>query len=82
MSVSNTISPVRSNPGGGCKQSPRGPNQLNLLLLQVEHGDLEKPAAFTAAASPPPKSQLLLLQVLDRFYPKRYRQDCTPEQLR
>lgn len=73
---------MRSTPGGGCQQSPRGPNKLNLLLLQVEHGDLEKPAAFAAAASPPPKSQLLLLQVLDRFYPKRYRQDCTPEQLR
>lgn len=72
-----SISPVRSNPGGD------GPNERYLLLLQVEHGDLEKPAAFAAAAaSPQAKSQLLLLQVLDRFYPKRYRQDSTPEQLR
>ncbi|XP_003962303.1 pleckstrin homology domain-containing family H member 1 [Takifugu rubripes] len=52
--------------------------EVAALLAQVEHGDLEKPAA----ASPQPKSQLLLLQVLDRFYPKRYRQDCAPEQLR
>lgn len=60
----------------------RSPNKLFLPLPQVEHGDLEKAAAFSAAGSPQPKSQLVLLQVLDRFYPKRYRHDCSSEQLR
>lgn len=49
---------------------------------QVENGDLEKPASFSPSGSSQPKSQLILLQALDRFYPKRYKQDCNPEQLR
>lgn len=50
--------------------------------FQVNYGDLEKPASFSPSGSSQPKSQLILLQALDRFYPKRYRQDCSPEQLR
>lgn len=49
---------------------------------QVEHSDLEKPASFSPSGSSQPKAQLILLQALDRFYPKRYKQDCSPEQLR
>uniref|UniRef100_H3C5E6 Pleckstrin homology domain containing, family H (with MyTH4 domain) member 1 n=1 Tax=Tetraodon nigroviridis TaxID=99883 RepID=H3C5E6_TETNG len=56
--------------------------EVAALLAQVEHGDLEKPAGFSAAGPPQAKSQLVLLQVLDRFYPKRYRQDCSSEQFR
>ncbi|XP_063764073.1 pleckstrin homology domain-containing family H member 1 isoform X2 [Eleginops maclovinus] len=56
--------------------------EVAALMAQVEHGDLEKPAASSPVASPQPKSQLILLQALERFYPKRYKQDCSSEQLR
>lgn len=51
--------------------------EVAALMAQVEHGDLERPTG-----SPQPKSQLILLQALERFYPKRYKQDCGAEQLR
>uniref|UniRef100_A0A7N8X6N8 Pleckstrin homology domain containing, family H (with MyTH4 domain) member 1 n=1 Tax=Mastacembelus armatus TaxID=205130 RepID=A0A7N8X6N8_9TELE len=51
--------------------------EVAALMAQVEHGDLERPGG-----SPLSKSQLILLQVLERFYPKRYKQDCSSEQLR
>uniref|UniRef100_A0A3Q3ESV2 Pleckstrin homology domain containing, family H (with MyTH4 domain) member 1 n=1 Tax=Labrus bergylta TaxID=56723 RepID=A0A3Q3ESV2_9LABR len=56
--------------------------EVAALMAQVEHGDLEKPAASSPAGSPQPKSQLILLQALERFYPKRYKQDCSSDQLR
>ncbi|XP_056151824.1 pleckstrin homology domain-containing family H member 1 [Lampris incognitus] len=56
--------------------------EVAALMAQVEHGDLERPAASSPTGSPQPKSQLILLQALDRFYPKRYKQDCSTEQLR
>ncbi|TKS86950.1 Pleckstrin -like proteiny domain-containing family H member 1 [Collichthys lucidus] len=57
--------------------------EVAALMAQVEHGDVEKTAAASSpAASPQPKSQLILLQALERFYPKRYKQDCSSEQLR
>ncbi|KAL7379940.1 hypothetical protein ABVT39_008726 [Epinephelus coioides] len=56
--------------------------EVAALMAQVEHGDLEKPAASSPPSSPQPKSQLILLQALERFYPKRYKQDCSSEQLR
>uniref|UniRef100_A0A668ASA8 Pleckstrin homology domain containing, family H (with MyTH4 domain) member 1 n=1 Tax=Myripristis murdjan TaxID=586833 RepID=A0A668ASA8_9TELE len=56
--------------------------EVAALMAQVEHGDLERPAASSPAGSPQPKSQLILLQALERFYPKRYKQDCNTEQLR
>lgn len=55
---------------------------LLLFSSQVEHSDLEKPVTFSPPGSSQPKSQLILLQVLERFYPKRYKQDCSAEQLR
>uniref|UniRef100_A0A673CIH7 Pleckstrin homology domain containing, family H (with MyTH4 domain) member 1 n=1 Tax=Sphaeramia orbicularis TaxID=375764 RepID=A0A673CIH7_9TELE len=56
--------------------------EVAALMAQVEHGDLERPAASPPAGSPQPKSQLILLQALERFFPKRYRLDCSSEQLR
>ncbi|KAK9534103.1 hypothetical protein VZT92_009173 [Zoarces viviparus] len=56
--------------------------EVAALMAQVEHGDLERPAASSPTGSPQPKAQLTLLQALERFYPKRYKQDCSSEQLR
>uniref|UniRef100_A0A8D3ANP5 Pleckstrin homology domain containing, family H (with MyTH4 domain) member 1 n=1 Tax=Scophthalmus maximus TaxID=52904 RepID=A0A8D3ANP5_SCOMX len=56
--------------------------EVAALMAQVEHGDLERPAASSPSGSPQPKSQLILLQALERFHPKRYKQDCSSEQLR
>uniref|UniRef100_A0A3Q1CU58 Pleckstrin homology, MyTH4 and FERM domain containing H1 n=1 Tax=Amphiprion ocellaris TaxID=80972 RepID=A0A3Q1CU58_AMPOC len=56
--------------------------EVAALMAQVEHGDLERPGASSPTGSPQPKSQLILLQALERFYPKRYKQDCSSEQLR
>ncbi|XP_042245104.1 pleckstrin homology domain-containing family H member 1 [Thunnus thynnus] len=56
--------------------------EVAALMAQVEHGDLERPAASSPTSSPQPKSQLILLQALERFYPKHYKQDCSSEQLR
>ncbi|XP_041827508.1 pleckstrin homology domain-containing family H member 1 isoform X2 [Melanotaenia boesemani] len=56
--------------------------EVAALMAQVEHGDLERSGVSSPTGSPQPKSQLLLLQALERFYPKRYKQDCSSEQLR
>ncbi|XP_068437157.1 pleckstrin homology domain-containing family H member 1 [Clinocottus analis] len=56
--------------------------EVAALMAQVEYGDLEKPLYFCPPGSPQPKSQLMLLQALERFCPKRYKQDCSSEQLR
>ncbi|XP_066550229.1 pleckstrin homology domain-containing family H member 1 isoform X2 [Amia ocellicauda] len=56
--------------------------EVAALMAQVEHGDLDRPVPSSPGNSSQTKMQQLLLQVLDRFYPKRYKQDCTPEQLR
>lgn len=53
-----------------------------LFLPQVEYGDLEKPTLPGPGGTPPTKAQHLLQQVLDRFYPRRYRNGAPPEQLR
>ncbi|KAJ8289151.1 hypothetical protein COCON_G00018100 [Conger conger] len=55
--------------------------EVAALMAQVEYGDLDRPAASSPGSSPP-KVQQTLVQVLERFYPKRYRQDCSPDQLR
>uniref|UniRef100_H2LXB5 Pleckstrin homology domain containing, family H (with MyTH4 domain) member 1 n=1 Tax=Oryzias latipes TaxID=8090 RepID=H2LXB5_ORYLA len=54
--------------------------EVAALMAKVEHGDLERPGVSASSGSPRP--QLLLLQVLERFYPKPYRQHCSAEQLR
>ncbi|XP_073420312.1 pleckstrin homology domain-containing family H member 2 isoform X2 [Dendrobates tinctorius] len=53
--------------------------ELAALLAQVESGDFERPLQATASQL---KSNQALRQTLEKFYPKRYRADCTEEQLR
>ncbi|XP_033844530.1 pleckstrin homology domain-containing family H member 1-like [Periophthalmus magnuspinnatus] len=55
--------------------------EVATLMAQVEHGDLERPPV-SPSGSPQLKSQLILTQALEKFYPKRYRQDLSAEQLR
>ncbi|CAL9686735.1 unnamed protein product [Knipowitschia caucasica] len=55
--------------------------EVAALMAQVEYGDLERPLV-SASGSPQPKSQVILTQALEKFYPKRYRQDLSVEQLR
>lgn len=55
--------------------------EVAALMAQVEYGDLDR-AAMSPVGSPQPKTQQTLLQVLERFYPKRYKQECSVEQLR
>ncbi|KAM4853433.1 pleckstrin homology domain-containing family H member 1 [Thomomys bottae] len=56
--------------------------EMAALMAQVEYGDLEKPVLPGAGGTPPAKAQHLLHQVLDKFYPRRYRLGAPPEQLR
>ncbi|KAM4772471.1 pleckstrin homology domain-containing family H member 2 [Rhinophrynus dorsalis] len=53
--------------------------ELAALLAQAESGDFERPLQAAACQG---KSNQVLKQALERFYPKRYRDDCTEEQLR
>ncbi|KAG7234315.1 hypothetical protein CRUP_000682, partial [Coryphaenoides rupestris] len=64
--------------------------EVAALMAQVEHGDLERPtpppssttsttSSTTTSGPTPAKSQLVVLQSLERFYPKRYKQDCTSD---
>ncbi|KAF6715316.1 Pleckstrin homology domain-containing family H member 1 [Oryzias melastigma] len=53
--------------------------EVAALMAKVEHGDLERPGGSAPCGSPRPR--LLLLQALERFYPKAYWQDCSAEQL-
>ncbi|XP_072545700.1 pleckstrin homology domain-containing family H member 1 [Salminus brasiliensis] len=55
--------------------------EVAALMAQVEHGDLDR-APTSPSGSPQSKIQQILLQVLERFYPKRYKQDYSMEQLR
>ncbi|XP_051639068.1 pleckstrin homology domain-containing family H member 2 isoform X6 [Manacus candei] len=57
--------------------------ELTALLAQVEIGDFERPFSTPAGqVTSQSKSNQTLKQVLERFYPKRYRQGCSEEQLR
>uniref|UniRef100_A0A674EQQ9 Pleckstrin homology domain containing, family H (with MyTH4 domain) member 1 n=1 Tax=Salmo trutta TaxID=8032 RepID=A0A674EQQ9_SALTR len=58
--------------------------EVAALMAQVENGDLDRPAPFSPSSSscPQPKAQQILVQALERFYPKRYKQDCTMDQFR
>uniref|UniRef100_A0A8C9WFW4 Pleckstrin homology domain containing, family H (with MyTH4 domain) member 1 n=1 Tax=Scleropages formosus TaxID=113540 RepID=A0A8C9WFW4_SCLFO len=55
--------------------------EIAALMAQVEHGDLDRSATSSPGCFQP-KVQQILLQVLERFYPKRYKQDCSMDQLR
>ncbi|XP_036398423.1 pleckstrin homology domain-containing family H member 1 [Megalops cyprinoides] len=56
--------------------------EVAALMAQVEYGDLDRSASSSPSSSFQPKVQQILLQVLERFYPKRYKQDCNLDQLR
>nr|XP_036859221.1 pleckstrin homology domain-containing family H member 1 isoform X1 [Manis javanica] len=56
--------------------------EMAALMAQVEYGDLEKPILPGPGGTSPAKAQHHLQQVLDRFYPRRYRHGAPPEQLR
>uniref|UniRef100_A0A669P2R5 Pleckstrin homology, MyTH4 and FERM domain containing H2 n=1 Tax=Phasianus colchicus TaxID=9054 RepID=A0A669P2R5_PHACC len=57
--------------------------ELSALLAQVEIGDFERPFSTPAGqVTSQSKSNQTLKQVLERFYPKRYRLGCSEEQLR
>ncbi|XP_044087798.1 pleckstrin homology domain-containing family H member 1 [Neovison vison] len=56
--------------------------EMAALMAQVEYGDLERPSPPGPGSPPPAKVQHHLQQVLDRFYPRRYRHGAPPEQLR
>ncbi|XP_042646891.1 pleckstrin homology domain-containing family H member 1 isoform X5 [Tyto alba] len=56
--------------------------EMVALMAQVEYGDLDRPGSSSPGGTSQLKMQHLLHQVLDKFYPKRYKQNITPEQLR
>ncbi|NXC13015.1 PKHH1 protein, partial [Corythaeola cristata] len=56
--------------------------EMVALMAQVEYGDLDRPGSSSPGGTSQYKMQHLLHQVLDKFYPKRYKQNITPEQLR
>ncbi|XP_053923930.1 LOW QUALITY PROTEIN: pleckstrin homology domain-containing family H member 1 [Cuculus canorus] len=56
--------------------------EMAALMAQVEYGDLDRSGSSSPGGTSQLKMQHLLHQVLDKFYPKRYKQNITPEQLR
>ncbi|XP_007438142.1 pleckstrin homology domain-containing family H member 2 [Python bivittatus] len=57
--------------------------ELAALLAQVEIGDFERPFSTPAGqVTSQSKSNQTLKQVVEKFYPKRYRDNCSEEQLR
>ncbi|XP_053553811.1 pleckstrin homology domain-containing family H member 1 [Bombina bombina] len=56
--------------------------EMAALMAQVEHGDLDRPAPSSPGGPSPCKMQHPLQQVLDRFYPKRYKLGLTADMLR
>uniref|UniRef100_A0A8C2UVL9 Pleckstrin homology domain-containing family H member 2 n=1 Tax=Chinchilla lanigera TaxID=34839 RepID=A0A8C2UVL9_CHILA len=57
--------------------------EMAALLAQVEIGDFERPFSTPAGhVTNQCKANQTLKQVIEKFYPKRYRDSCTEEQLR
>ncbi|KAM6179958.1 pleckstrin homology domain-containing family H member 2 isoform 2-T2 [Erethizon dorsatum] len=57
--------------------------EMAALLAQVEIGDFERPFSTPAGhVTNQCKTNQTLKQVIEKFYPKRYRDSCTEEQLR
>ncbi|XP_048083398.1 pleckstrin homology domain-containing family H member 1 isoform X1 [Alosa alosa] len=54
--------------------------EVAALMAQVEYGDVA--SSSITSGSIQPKGQQLVSQALERFYPKRYKQDLSLEQLR
>ncbi|OCT79346.1 hypothetical protein XELAEV_18026158mg [Xenopus laevis] len=53
--------------------------ELAALLAQVESGDFERPSQTAPCQG---KSSQAVNQALEKFYPKRYKDDCSEEQLK
>ncbi|KAE8600643.1 hypothetical protein XENTR_v10013342 [Xenopus tropicalis] len=53
--------------------------ELAALLAQVESGDFERPSQTALCQG---KSSQAVKQALEKFYPKRYKDDCSEEQLK
>ncbi|KAJ7344725.1 hypothetical protein JRQ81_000675 [Phrynocephalus forsythii] len=56
--------------------------EMAALMAQIEYGDLDRPVPSSPGGPSHFKVQHLLQQVLDKFYPKRYKHNTSPEQLR
>ncbi|XP_054827182.1 pleckstrin homology domain-containing family H member 1 isoform X2 [Eublepharis macularius] len=56
--------------------------EMAALMAQVDYGDLDRPVPSSPGGSSLSKMQHLLQQVLDKFYPKRYKHRATAEQMR
>uniref|UniRef100_UPI00398F201D pleckstrin homology domain-containing family H member 2 isoform X2 n=1 Tax=Pristiophorus japonicus TaxID=55135 RepID=UPI00398F201D len=57
--------------------------EMAALLAQVEFGDFERPFSTPAGqVSMQSKSNQTLKQVIEKFYPKRYKRGCTDDQLK
>ncbi|XP_062911748.1 pleckstrin homology domain-containing family H member 2-like [Mobula hypostoma] len=57
--------------------------EMAALLAQVEFGDFERPFSTPAChISMQSKSNQALKQVIEKFYPKRYKQGCTDDELK
>ncbi|XP_072425397.1 pleckstrin homology domain-containing family H member 1 isoform X2 [Chiloscyllium punctatum] len=56
--------------------------EVTALMAQVEYGDLARPIPSSPGSSSQLKTQQFLQQVLEKFYPKHYRQGCTHQQIR
>ncbi|XP_060119569.1 pleckstrin homology domain-containing family H member 1-like, partial [Heteronotia binoei] len=56
--------------------------EMAALMAQVDYGDLDRPTTSSPGGSSHSKMQHLLQQVLDKFYPKRYKHQATSEQIR
>ncbi|GCB67563.1 hypothetical protein scyTo_0010265, partial [Scyliorhinus torazame] len=57
--------------------------EMAALLAQVEFGNFERPFSTPAGQiSIQSKSNQTLKQVIEKFYPKRYKQGCTDEQIK
>ncbi|XP_048455901.1 pleckstrin homology domain-containing family H member 1 [Rhincodon typus] len=56
--------------------------EVTALMAQVEYGDLARPIPSSPGSSSQSKTHQFLQQVLEKFYPRHYRQGCTPQQIR
>uniref|UniRef100_A0A8C3LMZ2 Pleckstrin homology, MyTH4 and FERM domain containing H1 n=1 Tax=Chrysolophus pictus TaxID=9089 RepID=A0A8C3LMZ2_CHRPC len=56
--------------------------EMVALMAQVEYGDLDRTASSSPGGTSHSKMQHLLHQVLDKFYPKHYKKNIAPEQLK
>ncbi|XP_053130423.1 pleckstrin homology domain-containing family H member 1 isoform X2 [Hemicordylus capensis] len=56
--------------------------EMAALMAQVEYGDLDRAVPLSPGGSSHSKMQHLIQQVLEKYYPKQYKHNATPELLR